>query len=230
MVVVVLAAQVVDVAGGDERAADLAGVADDPLVGLVLLGDPVDLDLQVDVVGAEDLDQVVEVGAGVGRAVLDQAPAKARLQAAGERDHALGVSVEQVHVDVCLAAPEALEEAGRAELDQVAKALVGGGEQRQVVALAALAGAPVIVDEVGLEPEDRLDPDRFAGLVVLDGAVHHAVIGDAQRRHPELGRAGGHRVAHPLRGLALDLAMAVEQRVLAVDVQVGDRSCRGGTR
>ena len=81
--------------------------------------------------------------------------------------------------------------------------------------------APVgaaIVDQVGLEPEDRLDPVLAAGLVVLDRAVHDAVVGEPERRHAELRRALGHR---------LDLAGAVEQRVLAVDVQV---DCRGAHR
>ena len=82
MVVVVLAAQVVDVGGRDQRPAELARVAGDALVRLRLLGDPVLLDLEVDVVGAEDVDEVVEVGAGVGGPLLDQAAAEARLQAA----------------------------------------------------------------------------------------------------------------------------------------------------
>ena len=72
VVVVVLAAQVVHVAGADERAADLARDPHDPLVGLVLLGDAVLLDLEVDVLGAEDLDQVVDVRARLGVAALDE--------------------------------------------------------------------------------------------------------------------------------------------------------------
>ena len=92
VVVEVLAPQVVDVGGADQRPAQLAGEADDPLVGLVLLGDAVLLHLEVDLLGAEGLDQVVEVGAGVVGALLDQAPAEARLQAAGEDDDALGVA------------------------------------------------------------------------------------------------------------------------------------------
>ena len=73
MVVVVLAAQVVHVPGRDQRPAHLPGVPDDPLVRLVLLGDLVDLDLQVDVVRAECLEQVVQMGACVGQAVLHEA-------------------------------------------------------------------------------------------------------------------------------------------------------------
>ena len=65
MVVEVLAAQVVDVGGADQRPAQLAGEADDPLVRLLLLVDAVLLHLEVDLLGAEGLDQVVEVGAGV---------------------------------------------------------------------------------------------------------------------------------------------------------------------
>jgi hypothetical protein len=46
---------------------------------------------------------------------------------------------------------------------------------------------------------------------VLHGAVHDAVVRQAERRHVELRGAGGE---------AIDLAGAVEQRVLAVNVQV----------
>ena len=153
-----------------------------PSVGLVLLVDPVLLDLEVDLLGAEGLDQVVEVGAGVVVALFDQAAAEARLQAAGEDDHALGVRGEQLHVDVRLAAREALEEAGRGELDQVGEAGVALGQQGQVVALVAdlLLDRLAVVDEVGLEADDRLDPVLAAGLVEVDGAVHHAVVGEAR--------------------------------------------------
>ena len=101
--------------------------------------------------------------------------------------------VEQLHVDVRLAAREALEEAGRGELDEVAEAGVVGGEQGQVVALAPGSSARAVVDQVGLEPEDRLDPVLLAGLVELDRAVHDPVVGEPERRHPELGGARGHR-------------------------------------
>ena len=89
-------------------------IRDDPLVGLVLLGDAVLLHLEVDVVGAEDLQQLVGVRARLGGVVVHEAPAEARLQAAGERDHAGRVAREQLQVDVGLAALVALEEAGRA--------------------------------------------------------------------------------------------------------------------
>ena len=189
---------------------------DDPPVRPLLLVDPVLLDLEVDLLGAEGLDQVVDVGAGVVAPLLDQAPAEARLQAAGEGDHPLGVRGEQLHVDVRLAAREALEEAGRGELDEVGEAGVALGQQGQVVALVAdlLLDRVAVVDEVGLEADDRLDPVLAAGLVEVDGAVHHAVVGEAERGLSELRGAGRHRV---------DLAGAVEQRVLAVGVEMDGR-------
>ena len=68
MVVIVLAAQIVNIAGADQRPAQLAGDTDDLLVALVLDGEAVLLDLEVDVVGAEGPHQLVSVGASVGRA------------------------------------------------------------------------------------------------------------------------------------------------------------------
>jgi hypothetical protein len=216
MAVVVLAAEVVDVRRRHQRPAELACHPDDPLVRLVLLGHAVALHLEVDLLGTECLDQVVDVCAGVVGPVLDQATAEARLEAACKRDHALGVSREQLHVDVRLPAGEALEEAGGAELDQVAEAGIVRCEQGEVVALVArgLRGLDPVVDQIGLDSDDRLDSRSDTRLVVLDRAVHDPVVGQPQRRHVQLGGAGRELV---------DLAGPVEQRVLAVDVQM-DRS------
>ena len=63
---------------------------------------------------------------------------------------------------------------------------------------------------------------RATGLVVLDGAVHHAVVGEPEGRHAELGRPRGEAAILSVRALGGDLAGAVEQRVLAVHVQVDD--------
>ncbi len=70
-----------------------------------------------------------------------------------------------------------------------------------------------VIDVVGLDPEDRLDAVLPTGLVHIQRAVHHTVIGQAQRRHVELRRPGRH---------LLDVAGAVEHGVLAVDVEVGN--------
>ena len=71
VVVVVLTAQVVHVAGADELAAHLPGDAHDSLVALVLRCEPVLLNLEVDVLRTEDACQVVGVGAGVVGAIVE---------------------------------------------------------------------------------------------------------------------------------------------------------------
>ena len=64
MVRVVLAAQVVDVGRRDQRAAELAAIRTMPSFALSCSASAVRLDLEVDVLGAEDPDQVVDVRRG----------------------------------------------------------------------------------------------------------------------------------------------------------------------
>src|SRR4029077_3733835 len=138
--------------------------------------------------------------------------AEARRETAGERDHALRVAVEQFHVDRRLAALQAVEKPRRGELDKVAVSARIGREQRQVIALAPHRSArTVVVDEIDLAADDRLDPVLRARLVQLDRSVHHAVVGEAERGLAELSSALGESV---------DLARPIEQRVLAVDVEM----------
>ena len=153
--------------------------------------------------------------------ILEQVLAEARGQTAGQRDHAVCVALDLVKVDRRLAAVESFQEACRGELHQVAIAGVACGQQRQVVALHLrgrfgpahpCGGGGVVVDEIDLTADDRLDTVLGARLVQLHGAVHHTVVGEAQRGLAELRRAGRERV---------DLARPVEQRVLGVDVQMG---------
>ena len=133
----VLVPQVVDVAGRDGRQAALLGERDE------LRGDPLlhvevrVLELDVDVVAAEDLLEPVELGLGVGGAALLERLADAAGEAAGERDQPRAVALEQLPVDARLVVV-ALEVAERRELDQVPVALVRLGEEREVrLALSA---------------------------------------------------------------------------------------------
>ena len=221
MVLVVLAAQVVDVSRTHERTSELTSDADDSLVGLLLLGEAVLLHLEVDVLGAEGPDQLVGVRPCVVRATHDQALAEARLQAAGERDHALGMTSDELEIDGRLPALQAVDESGRGELDEVPVADRAGGEQREVKALETTrTAAAVVIHDVGLTAEDRLDPVLATGAEQLDGPVHHAVVGQPERRLVERRSA---------RDEVVDLACAVEQGVLGVDVKVGAGWTHPGT-
>ena len=70
----------------------------------------------------------------------------------------------------------------------------------------------MVVHEVDLAADDRLDAVLGARLVQLHRAVHHAVVGETEGGLLELRGALGERV---------DLAGAVEQGVLGVHVQMG---------
>ncbi len=213
VVVEVLLAQVVHVGRADQRLARLGREALHRLVDLVLLGQAVLLDLEIDVLRTEDLDQLVEVRARLFQLPAHDPLARARGQAARERDDAFGVLREQLQVHARLAAVQAFEEALARERRQVPEALVGRRQQRQVVALDLAFAHVTVVDEVGLEAEQRLDTVLLGRLVELDGAVHDAVIGQAEGRLAEGGGALGELA---------DVARAVEQRVLGVDVQMRD--------
>ena len=207
--------QVVDVAGRDERQLRLSGELDELRVDHLLHVEAGVLQLDVDVVAPEDLREPVELGAGVLGPVLLERLADAAGEAAGERDQPARVALEQLPVDARLGVV-ALEVAERAELDQVRVAGVRLGEQRQV---RVAAGARLaVVGDVDLAADDRLDPLLPGGLVEVDRAGERAVVGERDGGHLELGGAGRERG---------DPARPVEDRVLAVDVQVDEVGAHG---
>ena len=67
--------------------------------------------------------------------------------------------------------------------------------------------------DVGLAAEDRREPELARGVVELHRAVHHAVIGQRDRRRSFFGGAPAE---------AVDPAGPVEKRVLGVDVQMDE--------
>src|SRR5947209_7683991 len=210
--VVVVAPQIVHVAGSNDRPPELTRDPDDSLVGSFLFGKSILLNLEVDVLGAERLHELVGMRARFGRTSVEQVLTKPRLKAATECDHAVGVRGNLLEIDRRLAALISLEEPGRGQLDEVAIAGRRGRQQGEMEAVQA-TGRParVILDDVHLAAQNRLDPVLLAGGEQLDRAVHHAVIGERQRRLFEGGGA---------RGELVDLARPVEQRVLGMDVEV----------
>ena len=211
VVVEVLPGQVVDVGRRDEGAPDFTGNPGDLLVCEILVLDPVLLDLQVDLVRTEDLDQGIEVFAGLVGPAFDDPAHETRLEAAGQGHHALRITLEQLQVRVGLSLVEAFEEGVGAEGDQVPESDVADREERQVVSLVPtrFRECRPVVDEVGLDPEDRLHPLVETGRIHVHGAIHDAMVGKAQGRHFEFGCPGCHLP---------DVAGPVQHRVLAVDV------------
>ena len=206
----VLVAEVVHVAGGDERQARLFGRAGEDRVDPGLHVEPRVLHLDVDGVGAEDVLQPRELGVRVVLAVLLERLADAPGEAARERDQPARVLLEQLPVDARLVVV-ALEVAEAREPDQVAVAGVVGGEERQVRVPLRLRLA--VVGDVDLAADQRLDAVLAGLLDELNGARERPVVGQPDRRHLELGGPGG-ELGDPAR--------PVEDRVLGVDVEMNE--------
>ncbi len=94
------------------------------------------------------------------------------------------------------------------------------GQKNQVVRShlwARTALEPALWCNIHFAADNGLDSVLLRRLIELDNAVHRAVIGDSQRIHAQLFGAW-----HEF----LDLAHAVKERILRMDVQVRERSRR----
>jgi hypothetical protein len=230
----VLAVDVVAVVGGQQRRPDAAGDLEQLGVGLVLLGDAVVLDLDEEVVLAEDVLEAGRLGDGVLHVSPHQRLQDVAAQAAGGGDEPGGVLGQGLPVDPGLVVV-ALHEGPAGQLDEVLVALVGLRQQQQVVVeLLATVGVaarvvdptpagralvPGVVGHVGLGADDRRDPLLPALLVEVQDPVHVAVVGDPERRLP-VGRRGPDDVADP--------GGAVQHGVLGVHVEVGETASTHG--
>ena len=206
----------------------MAGDLDQVAVGLDLVGDAVVLQLDVEVVGAED---VLEAAGGPGGG-LDVVPeeglAHHAAQAAGGGDDALFVALEQLPVTAGLYVVARQVGLG-GQLDDVLVAGRALGQQGQVVVelLAPLAFAAAVVHatppgralepalrrHVGLDAQHRDDAGLAGRLVEGKDAVHVPVVGD-----PDGGLAVGHRGGDDI----VDPGRPVEHRVLGVDMEMGE--------
>ncbi len=206
----VLVAEVVDVAGGDERQARALGEAGQLGVDSRLRLEARVLDLDVGLVAAEDLEEPVEVTRRVGLARFLERLRDASREAAGERDQTCRVPLQQLPVDARLVVIP-LQIARRGELDEVAVACARLGQEGQVGIALLLPGR--VVADVDLAADDRLDALLACLLVELHRARERPVVGERDGGHLELGGAGGK---------GRDAAGAIENRKLGVDVQVDE--------
>ena len=127
----VLAGQVVGVAGRDQRQAHPPGDVDRPFGAIALDRHAVVLDLDVEVLLAEDLLVPGAEPLGLGRLAVEDVVGELRRGAAGEADQPLGVPLEDLLVDPGLVV-EALEERQAREPHQVAEAGAVLRQQGQV--------------------------------------------------------------------------------------------------
>lgn len=136
---------------------------------------------------AQDLLKAQGKGARLVHAPLqDQARNVAR-EAGRQRDEPFVPLREQVHVDAGLVVV-ALDEPGRAELDEVLIALLVFAQEHQVRVFAGDLGLvkAAALGDVDLAPDDRVNARLLAGLVEVDHAVHHAVVRNRQGLHAQL--------------------------------------------
>ena len=174
------------------------------------------LQLDEEVVAAED---VLEARRRFERGLLVARQDQLRdepAEAAGRRGDALVVTLEQLPVAARLVVV-AVEVRAARDLDEVAVALVGLGEHREVEDLVLGALRPVEarrVGEVALHAEHRLDAGVARGRVHRERAVHVPVVGDADR---------GLAVGGDRRDDVADPRRTVEHRVLGVQMQMDER-------
>ena len=206
---------VVEVVGHDQRQARLRRQAQQLLVEPPLLGQAVILQLEEEAVLAEDVAVLAGQVAGELPVLGLERPGDLAGEAGRQADEPGAVPRQVLAIDPRLVVV-AVDVGVR---DQPAQVLVAGpvlGEQDQVerlgVGLALLVGHRPAGD-VGLDPDDRLDPLGLRRLVEGDRAVQGAVVGQGQRIHALLSRR-----VDQLR----DPPEAVEQAELRVDVEVGE--------
>ncbi len=211
----VLFAEIVAVVGRDQRNAGVLAQAQQVGADLVLLLQALVLNLEEEILCAEELAE--EAGSLARGVVLPfrQALGDFALQAAGKPDQPARVLGEKFLADARLVV-EAVERRLGGDLHQVAVALVGLGEHDQVVVVIAVGrravhAVVVLLADVELAADDGLDAVLLGGIVEMQRAEDVAVVGDGDGRLPELGHA-----RHEL----VDVAGAIEQRVIGVQVKM----------
>ncbi len=222
----VLGLGVVQVVGRDEREPQVAGQTDQVALGAALDLEAVVHQLDVDVVGTED---VAQLARHLARLVVEPEPQLGldlARRAAGRDDEALAVGGEQLAVDARPLRVDLIERGDRAHPEEVVHADVVLGQHRHVGVGAATGDvvAPAVAPadlgavgavragrDVGLDADDRLDPRALRLLPELVGAEDVAVVGRREGRHAHPGRLG-EEVA--------DAGRPVEHGVLRVHVEV----------
>ena len=208
----VLAAQVMRVVGRHQRNVQLPLQPEQRLVNLLLVLQPLVLNFEKEIALAENILVLLRHAPRLlippGHQFLAQLPA----QAAGKPDQPLRMFGEIALADARLAI-EPVQRGLRGNPDQVPVALFVLGQHQQVVVVVALARRAVVLvlRDIKLAAQNRLDPLGLRRIEEVHRAVDIAVVGHGDRLLAERGDA-----VHEL----VDVASAVQQRVLGVQMQV----------
>ena len=142
--------------------------------------------------------------------------------AAAQAYQPFAVGGQQLLVDPRLEV-KPLQEGRRRELHEISEARRIAGQKRQVVAglfrASRLLMESAARGDVRLHAEDRVDAQFLGGLVELDRPVQISMIGQRQGRHSQ-----GLR---PFEQTS-DGTGAVQQAVVAMTMQMGERKCAHG--
>ena len=228
----ILAVGVVAVVRCQQRCVEPTGDLNELGVRPVLVGDPVVLDLDEEVVPPEDVLQAGCLLLGTLHVAGEQRLEHHAAQTTRGGDQPVVMAFEQLPVDSGLVVV-ALEICRRRQLHEVAVSLDRLGQEGQVVVelLATLDVTAGVVDpaaahrplqarfarHVRLGPDDGHDALVAAGLVEVEDPVHVPVVRDAQRGLP-VGHRSSHQVAHP--------GCSVQHGELGVGVQMRKRPLR----
>jgi hypothetical protein len=208
------------IVGGQQIDAIFVGPGRQRFVNRQQFGNAVFLQLDKEILFAEDIDIPLEALFGFLFFALHQQIGHFGTQTTGGDDQTLGMFGQQIVVDARFVVVT-IHLALAGNFEQVAIAGHIFCQQQQMIILTiklrvAPTHWPAPHRLVGFDADNGLDLALFTGAEEFDGAVHYAVIGQCQRW---LTQALG--LGHQL----LDAAQAVEQRVFGMGVEVDEIVC-----
>ena len=221
----VFAPQIMRVVRANQRNAGLVMNVDEMRIDFVLTRQIVIHQFEKEVFFAEDVAIFFGAALRFVQFLIHHQLRNLAAQTGAAANDALGILRQQFVINARLVI-KAVEIGARRQLHQVFVALEILRPQRQMMRVFLLVQRRIFIGvfawrDIRLNADNRLDALGFARRIKVDGAVHHAVIGERERRHIHRGGA--------LRQI-LDAIGAVEQRVLGMHVKMTKTAAAFGHR